>query len=228
MKLTKEFFEDIKKVRENKEDAEEALERLVHSDFFSQVSVFHGGRWGTLRTVVETRERGILLNGKDKWYELLRPELFLAIMEIDEEKWAELWKPLECDRYDSRLYWYLINHLIRGIERDLLNGTTLGQELRRDEQEWPDGERIDGAGDDLDTYIPESMIAQDNTEKKALNRIFLREIKEYLDDEEWRILTGEYGEDRKLAETLGIKVDALRKRRERIRKRVKILFEKMS
>jgi len=61
--------------------------------------------------------------------------------------------------------------------------------------------------------------------KEALDRVLLQEIKEYLDDEEWRILTGEYGEDKKLADALGIKVDALRKRRERIRKRVKILFE---
>lgn len=224
MELTKEFFEDVYNIRVNNDKAVVSLESLIHSELFTQVSVFHGGRWATLCMLVESRRDDLTIRTKEAWYDLVRPEMFLAIREMDEATWDSHWNAIECDRYDSTLYWYLINRLIRGIERDLLNGTTLDQELLRGEQEWPDEDWADASGDELDTYIPENMIAPNNTEEEAMNNILLQEIKDYLDHDEWLILTGVYGDDPELAESLGISVAALHTRRNRIRKRVLILF----
>jgi len=225
MELTKEFFEDVYNIRVNNDKAVVSLESLIHSELFTQVSVFHGGRWATLCMLVESRRDDLTIRTKEAWYDLVRPEMFLAIREMDEVTWDRLWHTTECDRYESDLYRYLINHLIRGIERDLLNGTTLDQELLREEQEWPDDDWEDATGDELETYIPENMIAPNNTEEEAMNNMLLQEIRDYLDEDEWLILTGDYGEDECLAETLGVKVGTLRMRRNRIRKRVLILFE---
>ena len=225
MELTKEFFEDVYNIRVNNDMAEESLDRIAHSELFTQVSVFHGGRWATLCMIVENRRKDLAIRTESVWYDLVQPEMFLAIRGMDEATWDRLWNTIECDRYDSGLYRYLINHLIRGIERDLLNGTTLAQELLREEQEWPDDDWEDDTGDDLETYIPENMIAPNNTEEEAMNNLLLQEIRDYLNDEEWLILTANYGEDESLAETLDISVNALNTRRNRIRKRVLILFE---
>lgn len=63
---------------------------------------------------------------------------------------------------------------------------------------------------------------------EKLGYVVTQEIREYLnDEEEWRILTSRYGNDSYLANTLGIKVDALRMRRHRIREKIKFLFSSL-
>jgi len=162
MELTKEFFEDIKKVRENKEDAEEALERLISSQLFSNVAVFYGNGWAQMRYLAESRQEGLCLGTKDTWKELARPALFLAICEIKEDSWNNLLMKKERNSYKNDLYIYLVNTLRAEIERFLLNGTTLSQERYRDEDEWSG---LD-AGNDNEMYVPNAMLSSDNTEKE--------------------------------------------------------------
>ena len=221
MKLTKEFFEDIHNIRVNNDKVEESLSRLAASKYFSNIAVFYGESWSTLRQIVENRQDGLCIGTKAAWIELAMPEIFLAIREMPEEIWA--WGVLaalgETNSYKNDLYCHLINAIRAGIERHLLDGVTLSKEIGRNEDEWPE------LLDNDETYIPGALISQDNTEEQAMDNMLLQEIRDYLDDEEWTILTADYGADDELAEALGINIAALHTRRSRVRKRVKILFE---
>ena len=219
MELTKEFFEDVYNIRANNEMAEKSLERLVGSKYFSNVAVFYGETWSHVRRIAESRQSGLQLGTKDAWKDLARPELFLAIREIPEDAWLVLIASEEANNYRNPLYRHLVKTMRAGIERFLLDGVRLEQEIFRDEDEWPE------LSDDDETYIPNALISKDNTEEQAMNNILLQEIRDYLDDEEWLILTADYGMNDELAKSLGISNETLRKRRERIRKRVLILFD---
>jgi hypothetical protein len=192
---------------------------------FIRPTVFHGKHWMTLKQFSNAEEATAYDEWKENWYTLLRPALFLAVREMDEILWISLYKPRDCSAFESGLYNHLITNIRNEIEKDLLDGDTLRQTMWRGDEDWPEEEWEDAAGDDLEMYVPESMISPDNTEEQATDNMLLQEIKDYLDDEEWLILTVEYGEDESLAETLGISVNALNTRRNRIRKRVLVLFE---
>ena len=219
MELTKEFFEDVKSIRDSDERLEEALYSLAESKYFSNVAVFYGDTWSRLRKIAESRQQGLHLGTKSAWVELAMPEIFLAIKEIPEDTWTSLMTMKETNNYRNQLYVYLIKSVRAGVERSLLDGIRLHQEVLRDEDEWPE------LPDDDESYIPDEFISSDNTEEQAMDNILLQEIKDSLDEDEWLILTSDYGDDPRLAESLGIGVGALRMRRNRIRKRVLILFK---
>lgn len=223
MNLTTEFFDDVKSVRDTRDG--DALERLVQSTLFVRPTIFHGKHWSSLRRIVNIVEANDYNSWKEQWYLLLRPALFLAICDIDDDDWNSLWVPEECSVFECGLYNHLVTAVRGEIEQSLLDGGTLRQVLIRDEQEWPEEEREDARGDVLEAYIPDSAISDDDTEDQAMANLLVQEIQEYLDDDdEWVILTSDYGYDDDLAAELGIQVDALRKRRERIKKRIDILF----
>lgn len=213
--LGQEYFDNLLAAREG---SEEALEVLVQSKDFSHVALFFGDVWNTLK-----QRSNVIVQCDDDWYNLVRPALFLAIMEVPNLEWKCLWNREQCC-FANELYRHLMNATRREIEMFLLDGLTLEQELFRNEAELPIVE-WDSDDDEFDSIVPDSMISPDNTEEQALARMTLEKIQEYLDEEEWIILTADYGDDPKLAETLGINVGALRMRRNRIRNRILILFE---
>lgn len=213
--LGQEYFDNLLAAREG---SEEALEVLVQSKDFSHVALFFGEVWNTLK-----QRSNAIVQCNDDWYNLVRPALFLAIMEIPDSRWSEMWdETIPC--FANNLYRYLMNKTRREIEIFLLDGTTLREEERRDEEEWPI-EEWDSDDDKFDNIVPDNMISPDNTEEQALAKMTLEKIQEYLNEEEWLILTADYGMNDELAESLGISNETLRKRRERIRKRVLILFD---
>lgn len=214
--LGQEYFDNLLEAREG---SKEALELLVQSTYFSHVALFFGEVWDTLR------ERSLAIISCDNdWYDLVRPALFLSIMEIPDIQWKHLWDDTQL-RFANILYRYLMNATRREIETFLLDGLTLEQELFRDEAELPVIE-WDSDDDEFDNVVPESMISPDNTEEQALNNILIQEIKDSLSDMEWIILTNDWGNDTLLAQELGLSgSNAVKQRRKRIREKIQKEFE---
>jgi len=101
--------------------------------------------------------------------------------------------------------------------------------IARREQYWLDYHRML-----IDVYNIVTNVEGSYSRKCGLDRweklgyILSQEIRGYLNNkEEWVILTSRYGNDKHLADTLGINVDALRMRRHRIRERIKPILSSL-
>lgn len=216
------LFEDIKTVRERDDDMEDALERLVESPHFGRTPTFYSQHWELLRPRAEARERGLYLDNRDTWKELLRPVLFLAICEVSDEEWIALW---EADVEnppkvvtDSEVYYYIRNAIRNEIQKHLLDGKTLYQDELHGEQSWPT-EDEDPFEPDLDFFE-----APRNIEEDAINSLVAAQIREVLTDDEYDILMAEYGDDPELAEQLGVSEGTIRMRRFHLRRRLQREF----
>ena len=113
------YFDNLKLARERNE---EALEALVQSKDFSHVALFFGEVWNTLK-----HRSQVVISCDDDWYDLVRPALFLSIMEMSDLEWKHLWDDTQLC-FANTLYRHLMNATRREIEMFLLDGSTLREE----------------------------------------------------------------------------------------------------
>lgn len=206
----KTFYEDMQNVREGT-DVEESLERLVKSTLLDRQAIFYWDRWIVLCDYAKANGSDVDFTGKEAWYELLRPALFLAIHNTTDTKWESLMEEQLFDVHESRLFLYLRSAIRAEIETFIFNGATLSQHTSR--------------VCDVPEYVLENVEAPQNTETQAETEILLGQIRDELDEDEWLIVTTtDYGDGRELANDLGITEEALRKRRQRIRERLRGKF----
>jgi len=191
---------DLRAQRLSDEAKAQALNRLVDG-YFSQGRVFHGARWAQLQAPFN-QERGEGEPWGQAWRRVSGPALFLAVRNMPSDLQVEA------------VFLHLRREIGKNIERGLLAGETLDEFEDREEKRapWPEGPEAEeryivveceffGLGiERAEAFIDTFKIL------KPEERQFLKDYLRY--------------PPRKLSEVYHIKEASLRKRLERIRRKL--------
>jgi len=178
-----------------------ALERLV-SGFFPRRLVFYGKRWHTVLSQAFQIQRGDA-SFEVAWQQLAQPALFMAIRNMPGSTAL------------GEIYPLVWREVRKEIERTLLHGQTLDQYLGRDEAEWP-------ADDSPEALALEAALAEDLGELADLRIDELAALQNLPQTQAKALLAPTLGvEDSELAATDDVTQAAIRKRRQRGKRKIR-------
>ena len=179
----------------------QAINRLVYG-YFSQGRVFHGARWAQLQAPFN-QERGEGEPWGQAWRRVSGPALFLAVRNMPSDLQVEA------------VFLYLRREVGKNIERGLLGGETLDEFEGREEKRapWPEGPEAE------ERYIVDEADFFGLERAEALVDLYFGKT---LKPQERRLLKDRLHHSYKeLSGMYNINEASLRKRLERIRRKLK-------